>query len=252
MIKVTWPELKNIIDSKGLFPQHIETVNYYIVYAVDGAFTLETKIDRTVSNADLTQFETSYKPRSNTNLWQYDADGAQIVRLKAARRGWTYGAIGMEFSTSTLSNSLISLLSDNSPRTGISLKLFNALGVEITVPGLANANLLTATRTVIDFEPPYDYELIGGSLRTLTTIMSDIRMWIVAVPDVPAPMGSKEMAGALNLRYLAPGNEYHVDGRVSKLLSYNAQFHTNKLRFIFDYPPGTAENISVVIELYRA
>lgn len=247
MIRVTWPELKNIIDSKGLFPQHIETANYYIVYAVDGAFTLETKLDRTTENADVTQFETSYKARSNTPLWQYDTDGAQIVRNKAAKKGWTFGSLPFEFETARLSDSLFSQDSLGNNRTFITLKAYNALNQEVTDP----ADYATITKTVVDFEPPYDYEIIGGDLRTLTSIDQDIRLWIVAAPDIPAPTGSKEMGGGINLKYLSPGNVWSVDGRVTKYATYNPVYHTSKIRLVFKYPAGCNEALQVIIQLYR-
>jgi hypothetical protein len=124
--------------------------------------------------------------------------------------------------------------------------------VEITTAGEGGANLATATKTILDFEPPHDYEIIGGSLRTVTSIDTDMRLWIVAVPDISAAYGgSKEMASNINLRYLTPGNVYDVDGRVSKYLSYNATYHTNKLRFIFTYPAGTTEELSITLEHYK-
>lgn len=253
MYTVTWSVFKSMVDAKGLLTQYIDIYDSYYLKAFDGPFEIRCIIPKTSpASSDQTDFETNYKNTANSRLSQFDSDGANIVRVKAAKKGWTYAAIPFEFNTSSLT-APYSKTVDGSDRPGISLKLYNSSNVEITVPGVLNVNLGTATRTVIDFEPPYDYEVIGGSIRTLTDILVDMRLWIIAVPDIPAGSGgSKEMAGGINLRYLSPGNVYQVDGRVSKLLAYDATYHTNKLRLIFDYPAGTVETLSVVMELYRA
>jgi hypothetical protein len=257
MWQLDWTTFKSKIDSKGLFPQWISLPLQYDIRAIDGSFEFQCLLDKNPSDTtDLTDFETNYRDSTSANLRlsQKDTDGAVIVRNKAAKSGWTYAAIPLEFETARLSSSIVALLSDNSTtRPGMTLKAYNAAGTEVTTAGLLDANLATITKTIVDIELPYDYELIGGSLRTLTSIDTDMRLWIIAVPDIPAGSGgSKEMCGGLNLRYLAPGNEFRVDGRVSKYMTYNATYHTNKLRFILYYPAGTNESLSVSLEIYRA
>ena len=255
MIQIDWTNLKALSTSKAIPLQYVEGPTVYTVYAVDESFVTYCVIDKSPSDTtDLDDFVNNYKAISNIPLNQQDTDGAKIVRIKAAKRGWTYCALPFEFSTSRLgSTDLYSKMADGTDRSGISMKIYNASDVEITTPGLLGANLATAVKTVIDLEPAYDYELIGGTLRTLTDILSDMRLWIIAVPDISAASGgSKEMAGGVNLRYLSPGNEYHVDGRVSKSLTYSATYHTNKLRFILKYPAGEVETIAVTVEMYKA
>lgn len=248
MIEVQWPVFKQYVDTKRLSIQELSEFGRYYLYANDGAFSVSCIIPSDVPSTDRTEYETGYQGKANVPLTRLDSDGANVVRIKAARSGWTYGCVPLEFTTSSLASSLFSQLPDGAPRSGISLKLYNELGSEITTPD----SLSTATTTVVDFEPTYDYELIGGSVRTATPIAVDMRLWIVAVPDIPGGSGgSKEMAGGINLRYLSPDNLYQVDGRVSKLLSYNAVYHTNKLRFILKYPAGTSESLALNIELYR-
>lgn len=185
-------------------------------------------------------------------LGPIDADGAAIVRNKAATKGWTYTVIPIELETSRRSNYLYSKLVDGTDRSGITLKTYNAQDEEVTTDGLANINWTTICKTVIDFEPTYDYEVIGGYIRTINDISADIRLWIVAVPDISAENGgSKEMVGGLNLNFMKPENVFNVDGRASKYLTYSATYHTNKLRFILKYPAGTNERITINIEHYR-
>lgn len=256
MIKklVTWSELKDFFIDRGLFLQYIEDSNIYHLYASDSYLTLEHMMDKNPSDStDLDDFEDNYKAAANTAISQIDTDGAHIVRLKAAKKGWTYSVVPIEFETSRRSNLLYSKLADNTNRSGITLKVYDANDVEVTTDGLLNANWATITKTVIDFEPTYDYEVIGGYIRTLNDITMDIRIWIVAVPDIDAGSGgSKEMIGGLNLNYMKPENVFNVDGRVSKSLKYDATYHTNKLRMILRYPAGTHEFICINLEHYKA
>lgn len=232
--------------------KYIENSDSYLVYVADSPFTYECTVLKD-SSTPQTEFESTYKSVAFSTFSQMDTDGAAVVRNKAAKKGWTYAAIPIEFQTAKLSDSVYSKLADGTDRAGITLKAYDISDVEVTVPGTADANLATIVKTVLDLEFPYDYELIGGSLRTLTSIVDDMRLWIIAVPDIPAGSGgSKEMTGGLNLRYLAPGNEFRVDGRVSKYLSYNATYHTNKLRFIFTYPAGVNESLLITMEIYKA
>jgi hypothetical protein len=184
---------------------------------------------------------------SGSPLNQYDSDKALIVRQKAAQTGWTYSATGFEFQTAVV-NSVIALNADGSAKPWITIALYDANGVKITDPALAG----NAVRTQVDFEPTYDYELIGGEMRITPSLNSDVRFFIIAAPDIPAQYGgSKVMAEGLNIRYLIPGNMFQVDGRVSKRLNYSAVNHASKLRFLFWHAAGVVEQIMITVEHYR-
>lgn len=260
-----WTDWKTIAISRGFLYQYEEENGLYTIWGYDGPEVHTCQIwtgtvpdsitpvySQAQNDADKSDFETNYKPAGNKSIASIDTDGAQIVRTKAAKRGWTYTAIPVEVTTSKCGGDAYSKKADGTDRTYFTVKAYNASSVEVTSPGLANINLATITSLVVDFEPPFDYEIIGGYLRVLTDVTSDIRVWIIAVPDVSeAYGGSKEMAGGINLRYLSPGNVFQVDGRVTKILPYNATYHTNKLRFIFKHDAGITENFSIVLELYK-
>lgn len=260
----TWTAWKAVYAVKGSLFQFDDDGTIYTIWSYDGPDvhmcqiwkgTAPDSITATYSQAqndtDKAEFEASYKALGNMPLYQSDTDGAQIVRNKAARKGWTYCSLPFEFETSRLSDTLFSQDSAGNNRTFITMKSYDVNNVEVTTAGLLNGNYGTIVKTIVDFEPPYDFEIVGGEMRTLTTINVDMRLWIIAVPDIPAPNGSKEMGGGINLRYLSPGNVFAVDGRVTKYATYNATFHTNKIRMIFKYPAGTNEGLQVVVELYR-
>lgn len=252
MISLSWPEFRSLIDDNGLNFQRIDYNNNYTVISSDGGATYVCIVPKSSpASTDQTELETRFAALVTTRFSQTDTDGASIVRNKAAKKGWTFCSLPVEFQTSRLSDSLYSKDASGTDRSFITLKAYDGNGDEVTTPGTLNANYANIVKTVIDFEPPYDYEVIGGDLRTLTAINSDIRLWLIAAPDVAAPAGSKEMGGGINLRYLAPGNVWSVDGRVTKYATYNATYHTSKIRLIFKYDAGVNENIQIIIQFYR-
>ena len=189
---------------------------------------------------------------SDFNYNNKDIDGALIVRPKAAKKGWSFWAIPIEITTSTLSGTLFCKDSNDVDIPGISCKIYDSNNNEITTAGLANINLATCVKTVIDFEPPFDYEIVGGNLRINSNPSTDIRLWIVGAPDIPVQYGgSKEFASGINLKFLAPDSSFEVDGRVTKYLTYDPNTHSGKMRLLFKHPAGTSVNIQITIHLYR-
>lgn len=265
--KLEWAEFKyKCITTKQLSVQMEEKDVVYRLYAFDGPVSYRCDIlKETPISVDQEEFETTYKALTNetisqevvitdgegTKVNQLDTDGAQIVRIKAAKKGWTYGAIPIEFKTGT-TESFYSKLVDGTDRAGVSITFYDSDGIEIPEEDLPLVTGTDIIRTVVSFEPQYDYEVIGGALRIGSDIAFDCRLWIIAVPGIPAHLGgSKEMAGGLNLKFLAPQQTLQVDGRVSKTLIYNSLLHTNRLDFIFEHQADDQTDIHINIELFR-
>lgn len=180
-----------------------------------------------------------------------DIDGAMIVRIKAAKKGWSFWAVPVEITTSTL-GTIYCKTSDGTDIPWVNCKIYNGSNQEITTPGLLDANLATCVKTVIDFEPTFDFEIIGGALRINSNPSQDIRLWIVGAPDIPAQYGgSKEFASGINLKFLAPDSSFDIDGRVTKYLVYNPVTHQGKMRVILKHPAGIQVNMQIVIHIYR-
>jgi len=253
-MKIEWSVFKGIIDSKTLSIQYTEDSRFYYLSLFDGPQILECELDKNPSDAtDLTDFETNYKANGNKSLWQYDTDGAQIVRTKAAKKGWSFWALPIEITTSAIGASVYAKDSTGTDIPGITGKIYNSSNVEITVPGLLDVNLGTCTKTVVDFEPAFDYELIGGALSINSNPAVDARVWIIGAPDIPAIYGgSREFASGINLKFLAPDSRFEIDGRVTKYVPYNATTHSGKLRIIVKHPAGTTINMQIIIHTYRA
>lgn len=259
----TWGQWKAAYAIKGLPLQFEETTDMYTIWSYDGneillcqifklTVPMSSQVNQNQNDLDKADFESNFKALGNLALGQVDTDGAQIVRIKAAKKGWSFCAIPIEIITSTLGASVYSKDSNLTDTPGISGKIYNSSDIEITVAGLLNVNLGLCTKTVIDFEPPFDYEIIGGDLRITSNPATDARLWIVGAPDIPAIYGGcKEFASGVNLKFLAPNSSFNIDGRVTKFLTYNATTHSGKMRLIVRHPAGVALNIQIVIHIYR-
>lgn len=172
--------------------------------------------------------------------YQIDSENAQFTRLKLVPTGWTYGAIGVDFETSTLSSLKIFKGGANDTSINKTIKFYDSSDSELT------SDLTTCVKTVITLEPTYDYYLICGQIAKTT---NHIHCDAVGVPDIPANMGgSKYFAQNLDL---ARFDGLKTDGKAPKLLQYNATYHTNKFKFSFYHEAGVQEEISVILELYR-
>lgn len=250
-MKSQWVDFKAFVNARYLSIQYIEDANFYYLKALDSAFTLECDLDKNPTDTtDLTDFVTNYKAKGNQSF--SDIDGIPFSRLKASKKGWSFWAIPIELTTSTLGGSVY--LKDNAGTDipGVTCKIYDGGNAEITTAGLLNANLNTCVKTVLDFEPAFDYEMIGGALRINSNPAQDMRLWIVGAPDIPANMGgSKEFASGVNLKFMAPDSAFEIDGRVTKYVTYSAVTHQGKLRVILKHSAGASVNMQFIIHTYR-
>ena len=249
-ITLAWADFKTQL-ANGLPYRYLSIQGIYYLYAVDGNFQFECLI-RQNGGDDAIDFEANYKNLAFTTFSQFDTDGAFIVRPKAAKKGWSFWAVPIELTTSTLSGSVYCKDAAGTDISGITCKIYDNNNAEITTAGLLNANLNTCVKTILDFEPAFDFEMIGGELRINSNPAQDIRMWIIGAPDIPAQYGgSKEFASGVNLKFMAPDSSFQIDGRVTKYVTYNAATHQGKLRVLLKHPAGTQVNMQFVIHLYR-
>lgn len=260
-----WTEWKAVYAVKGLPFQYYDDGTVYTIWTYDNRDAHVCQIwkgtipesvtvvyAQATNDADKADFETNYKAAGNSPLGQIDTDGAQIVRIKAAKRGWSFWSIPIEIVTSTIGGTLFCQDANGNNISWVTCKIYDGSNNEITTPGLLNANLNTCVKTVIDFEPPFNYEIIGGSLRINSNPGNDVRLWIVAAPDIaPELGGSKEFASGINIKFLSADNAWDIDGRVTKSVTYNAVLHTGKIRMILKHPAGNQVNLMFVAQIYR-
>ena len=177
-----------------------------------------------------------------------DSDGSEIIRTKITTSGWSYQLHGVEFETSKL-DSIYSKKEDESDYGYTSIKFYDSEGVELTTQASCD---LFCVKTVIDWEPNHDYEAIGGMLKLDSVPLSDLRFWVVGVPDVPAIYGgSKVFVSNVNLKYIGIEEGVRADGRAPKYLIYDPVYHTNKLRLVFTHPAGFRHKLHMIFEIFK-
>lgn len=177
-----------------------------------------------------------------------DSDGSLISRTKIAPAGWHYQLHCVEVSTSVL-NGFVNDKYDGTSYGFVTHKCYNAAGTLLT----NQLNIDTeCVKTVVDWEPTFDYELIGGSIYQDTVPISNVRFWIVAVPDLPVSYGGSVVFGSgINLKYVNIAGTVSMDGRSPKRLTYSATYHSNKLRLIFKHNAGYKHEGMFLFELFK-
>lgn len=258
-----WAAWKTVYAIKGSPLQYDDDGTLYTIWTYDGPEVLvcqvwkttvpegiaDTSYSQAQNDSDRADFEANFKASGNKRIEiQTDSENAPIQRLKLAPTGWTYQLRSTEFSSSTL-GSVVNNNCYGAPLMDASIKLYDANGLQITDQTLANT---LCVRTDLDFEPSYSYEVIGGTIKFLPAITEDVRLSVIAVPDIPAAYGgSKIMVCNANLKFVDANNGIVADGRVSKRLDPSAN-HTNKLRIVIAHPPGFKAQFCLFIEHYKA
>lgn len=178
-----------------------------------------------------------------------DSDGSPLYRAKITTSGWSYQMHNVEFKTAQL-DSIYSKKQDGTDFGFTTIKCYDANDNQLSSQDDCDS---LATKTVIDWEPTHDYEVIGGNFKQSVVPTSNVRIWVIGVPDIPANYGgSKLFVTGVNLKYLGLEEGVKVDGRAPKYLTYNATYHTSKLRFILKHDTGYKHDVQVMLEIFKA
>jgi len=261
MVSLRWPDLKSIVASKTMLMQHVVTSDGYTVFAVDGQITYAASlISSDVSNQyawgddysqaqndnDLVDFVTNFQSLSNKPIELRSADGRIVVRTTTANKAKNANLRIFSFVAGDPST-LINQDSNYNALHDITMTCYDVNGVSTTDP-------TQSVKSVIDLEPHYNFEVIGGWIDTPASLVGGTsgKWWIscVGVPDIPAAYG-----GSVNFVY--PANLELVytqkvisDGRASQYLIYDPTHHTNKLRWIMKHPTSATASVQIYIETF--
>jgi len=219
------------------------------VYFKD-AISVDDKIilDQLIIDHDNTYVEINEEIRGD--------DGELMVRQIAAKPGRTYHQHYIQFETS-VQDSLVEKMISNMD-IGYSTISFFKYQLDMNddpTNVLISCMQDMAQVTQVDFSPPYDYEIIGGEIRLNNKPIQDTYLYVIAVPDIPAPDGSKSMVQNCNLKFYGHGDPVMADGKVVKNLLYQTEGvpdgWTNKLRFYIKHHQGTKLELQCEIEMFK-
>lgn len=247
-IEVQWEQIKEFVDARNVSIQYVDYDGNYYLKVQDGYFSLSTILSQEdQQNADLIDFETNYKPNGNKKLETKDSDGTMLQRLKVTTSGWTLHYHGLEITTSKL-NAVTDLDHANNDWGFCTTKLYKANGDLITL----EEDLPYCVKTVVDWEPTFNFDIIGGYAFQYSVPSTDIRVSIMGVPDIPANLGgSKVFMTGLNLKHLGTAG-MSLDGRTPKSLVYSEINHTSKIRFIFWHDAGVSHTMLTMMNIFKA
>lgn len=216
----------------------------YSLFLFDSDLVLVTQIDQDSTQGQ--DFETNYKQVKNMPLEPKDADGSKLTRGKVAPLGWLYQLHGVDFTTAKLNSAF------NQDELGNDLgfatvELYDAQDILIT----EEVNEGNAVKTVINWEPTHTFEIIGGDYLQGEKPTQDVRLWVIAVPDVPKEYGGDKdfIQGGINLKHIMCSLE--ADGRVAKKLSYIEGMKLTKMEITLKHPAGYQHSGQMLFEIFK-
>lgn len=254
-----WATWKSLQSSKFLVTQHDDDGSMYTVYGYDGPEVVLCYVwkGELVGNRGITQeqndankadFETNYKPTSNRPIEARTADGRAEVRHTTAKRTTNFNLRVLSFYTAR-SGSMHNINPVNDTDFGDALMCnYDVSGSLVTDPEMSGSMV----KTVIDWEPHYNYEVIGGYVHTPSSLMNGTTdQWylgVIGVPDLPVQMyGSVPYISETNIEAVTT-RVVESDGCAVSFLPYKFYgYPTNKLRFIFKHPPGAQQRFQIYV-----
>lgn len=246
----TWHRLKSIQGVKAELIQFVDKITYYDIWVNVNNEKVSCIIKkRNPRRKDQIDFEDNYKDNTNKSLTSVDSEGSKLSRTKITKTGWSFHMNGVQFVTSTLDS--VYNKDDKGNDLGFAtMTLYDDQDVEITNQATADTSCV---KTVIDWEPSFDYEIIGGSIKMAQQTTEDVYMYCIGVPDIPAQLGgSKEFICCVNMKFIDSHASLKADGRTSKTLKYDPVYHTNKMRLIITHNPGIKCDLLLIFEIFKA
>jgi len=178
-----------------------------------------------------------------------DSDGVPLSRTKVTQTGWHYQIHCIEFDTGLLNSKYNKDINGNDLGF-LTVKYYDANNVEL-VAGTQLELTENCVKTVATWEPGYDIDIVGGLLLQDTRPTTNVRMWVVAVPDVPVQYGGSVpfAQGGLNLKHIV--GSIDIDGLVPKYLFYDATYHTTKFQITVKHDLAVQHPIHMVFKVFR-
>lgn len=172
-----------------------------------------------------------------------DVTGRKIVRSAITNEGWAAQFHALSFQTSKL-NSVYNKDENGNDLGFTSLKLYDANGAEITDA----QNEASAVKTVVDWQPNHDFDIVGGQLFQAAAPSEDVYLWVIALPGI---LNLKFSQGGVNLKLSGGGGIADFDGRASKFMPYNGGMGTNKFRLVIKHSAGFQHELQLVLEIFK-
>lgn len=175
-----------------------------------------------------------------------DSDGVPLQRLKITANGAKFKTHHVYFKTSDL-DSLKERKENGTPYGYSTLKLYDANGLEIT----DSVNESNAVKTVIEFEPDFTYEIIGGGVYQTLVPSSPVVAYAVFAPTIPEAYGGQvHFLNEAHMEMMGIGKVIDVDGYVPKSINYDSVNHSGRFNFIFHHNAGYQHELLMFVKIF--
>lgn len=261
-----WTAYKAVMAAKGLLTQYESDGVMYTIWGYDGpevhicSIYIGTVPDsiqdggysQGQNDSDKTDFETNFKSAANAPIEPRTKNGRATIQNSYANRTTNFKLRPVCFYTADPTKTHNWNPVADADYGDVTYTMYSG------APGswAVTSDPTLATKTVVDFEPHYNYEIIGGFIDIpLDLIGGTSDAWYIAAIGVPdygagAPFyGSVDFVPEVNLEAVST-QRVVSDGRAISYLAYNyaGYPHTNKIRFVVKHPAGLSKRFQIYIE----
>jgi len=225
--------MKNFIDQTGLyhFLNWMELNDAYYIWLEYQGQSFNCLLP--IGTQDLKDFIDNYKPKIVLKN-DIALDGQRRTKITHVFLGRTLRVHYVLINTATLESN------DTSGWTTVHLK---------DADGNTTEDGSQATKTCIDFEPSFDYEIYGGGLQTMEPMEDNFYGSAILLPDIPESLGGS-VCSIRNKLLKQPKEDIFIAGFGTVELKYNEEQHTNKVRIQIDHPAGDTHKFQIEIQYY--
>jgi len=232
-MRISWNNLKGFLDDTELFHflNYIDLTDNFFVWLSYQNENFSTILSK--GSIDCEDFENNYKSKA---ILKNDiaSDGYKYQKVTHVKEGRTLSKIYTLITTSTKTHN---------DKTGyINVLLFDSEGNETE-----DSNL--AVKTVLDFEPPFDYEIYGGGLEVFNDLQNEFYFSVILVPDIPVGQGGSKVI-IINRVVKGSKTEIEIAPLGATELLYNENLHTNKVRISIEHDAGIQQEFQTEVHYY--
>ncbi len=258
----TWTDWKVLAASKHAQVQYETDDGLYRVWFYDGPEVYVTSMwtgtvpdsvvatgySQAQNDVDKADFVANYQPTANGQIVPRTTDGRPQFRPTPASPGLIFRIRGFYFVTSTPS-SLHNVDALGNAYGDVTMTCFDGSGTDVT-----SGDLTTAVRTLVDYEPHFNQDMMGGWLVVDPSLDGGTTdaWWLSAMgaPDIPANMGGCiDFVSQVNLE-MTGNKTIAMDPQDAQVMYYDPVYHSGKIRFTFLHPAGGAKRFQIFMQHY--
>ena len=174
-------------------------------------------------------------------------DATLLVRPQASPVGWSFQLHGLLYTTAKEGSARQALDNSADPHY-LTEKFYDESGTQVSGLDVATK----ACQTVIEWEPPWDYQLLGGMFHQKVSPSGEIILNVTAVPDIPKQFGgSIPFVVSTDLNFIGPDAGLELDAQSVQKLTYTPGYGTNKLRFSLHHASGLQHDMYIGLKIFK-